>query len=158
MKPITHGLAFNVHFKDTLLQDLGDAHRLKLRVAVPRNHHMVFKKILQILRTLLNQLCHIRLPVSFICFRHHDDVLVRLNRPAHFHLTEFALRHSGSQKQQKVLGIAHSMAHPVDCWVLFNVQPKGGRGYPITQGHPKVQDGILCIGLFVAQEKVPGAL
>ena len=35
---------------------------------------------------------------SSSCFRHHDDVLVSLNRPAHFHLTEFALRHSGSQK------------------------------------------------------------
>ena len=49
------------------------------------------------------------------------------------------------------------------CIPWVETHPKKHRGagdflHQVTQCHPKVKDGILRVGLFVAQEKVPGAL
>ena len=46
-------------------------------------------------------------------------------------------------------------------WVKTHPKKHRGAGdflHQVTQCHPKVKDGILRVGLFVAQEKVPGAL
>mmetsp|Transcript_40354 Transcript_40354/g.96269 ORF Transcript_40354/g.96269 Transcript_40354/m.96269 type:complete len:275 (-) Transcript_40354:94-918(-) len=137
--------------------DLIHGNRPELRISEPRNDRDLLKQVPHVLGALVDELLHVRFPVAVVGLHHKYDVPFRSYCPSHLHLTKLTLRDPLCEEDKHVSGVAHSIAHAPDCWILLDVQPKRCPHELLTYGQAQVLDGILCIRLLVAQEEVPSA-